>query len=136
MGRRIPPGVRRRVMSSIRSRDTKPETTLRAALWALGVRGWRCHAPIVGRPDIAFTRWKVAVFVDGVWWHGHPDYMPRGRRGPYWDQKIERNKSRDEKVSTTLRELGWKVLRMWDLDVIADPHASAMRVISALRDRG
>lgn len=134
--RRMPPEVRHRVMASIKKRDTVPEVTLRSALWSAGVRGWRCHAQVPGTPDLAFGRWRVAVFVDGVWWHGHPDYLPRGRRGPYWDKKIARNQARDRLVDHQLRQLGWRIVRIWDLDVLSDPAAACDRVAKALRAAG
>lgn len=83
------PDVRYRVMSSIRKTDTKPELALRRALRRHGITGYRLHArSIPGCPDVAFTRWRVAVFVDGVFWHGHPDYFQPGTKSPYWDAKI------------------------------------------------
>jgi DNA mismatch endonuclease, patch repair protein len=136
MTRRMDPAVRHRVMASIRKRDTRPELVLRSALHAAGVRGWRCHAPMLGSPDIAFTRWRVLVFVDGVWWHGHPDYLPNGRRGPYWDAKIAKNVARDRHVSKELRRDGWVVLRFWDLDVLADPALAVAEVAAALKAQG
>lgn len=123
-------------MASIKKRDTVPELALRSALWASGIRGWRCHAHLPGTPDLAFSRWRVAVFVDGVWWHGHPDHLPRGRRGPYWDQKIARNRAHDRIVNKTLRHLGWKVVRIWDLDVLSDPRGACDIVIKALDAAG
>lgn len=136
-GRRtMDPGMRRRVMGSIKKRDTVPELTLRSALWSAGVRGWRCHLRVPGTPDVAFPRWRVAVFVDGVWWHGHPDYLPRGRRGPYWDEKIARNMARDREVNETLTELGWRVLRFWDLDVLAAPATIVATITAAMAERG
>lgn len=128
LSRRMDSDVRRRVMASIKKVNTKPELALRSALWAAGVRGWRCHAKLPGRPDIVFSRARVAVFVDGVWWHGRPDYLPRGRRGPYWDQKIAGNIARDKRVGAALEADGWKVLRMWDLDVLKDPATAAQLV--------
>jgi DNA mismatch endonuclease, patch repair protein len=135
LSRRMSPEVRRRIMSSIRKRDTKPELALRSALWALGVRGWRCHARLPGSPDLAFTSARLAVFVDGVFWHGHPDYLPRGRRGPYWDKKIAGNMERDVRVTQELTARGWTVFRVWDLDVLKDPSAIAQRVHRALAAR-
>jgi DNA mismatch endonuclease (patch repair protein) len=123
-------------MASIRKRDTVPELTLRRALWGAGIRGWRCHVRITGTPDLVFARWKLAVFVDGVWWHGHPDYLPRGRRGPYWDAKIAKNQTRDTDVNRILEASGWTVLRMWDLDVLADPGSAVEIVCSTLRECG
>ena len=134
--RRMDPATRHRIMASIRKRDTRPELALRRALWAAGVRGWRCHARLPGSPDLAFGRWRVAVFVDGVWWHGHPDYLPRGRRGAYWDSKIAGNVARDERVNTELRVLRWTVVRLWDLDVLREPKTAVRRVVTALRRSG
>lgn len=119
-----------------RSRDTRPELALRSALWKAGVRGWRCHARILGRPDLVFSRWRLAVFADGVWWHGHPEYLPRGRSGRYWDAKIARNRQRDAKVTATLRAGGWAVLRMWDVDILRNPSAAATCVMDRLQRRG
>lgn len=123
-------------MASIRKRDTKPELRLRGALTAAGIRGWRCHVKVPGTPDVAFTRWKVAVFVDGVFWHGRADYLPNGRRGPYWDDKIARNKERDRRVNRELRRMGWRVVRLWDLDVLADAEKAVARVVAALHRQG
>lgn len=130
------PEVRRRVMSSIRKKDTVPELALRSALWRAGIRGWRCHAKLPGTPDLAFMRWTLAVFVDGVWWHGHPDHLPNGRRGEYWDQKIAGNIARDKRVNAELSDAGWLVLRMWDLDLLSCPEAAVGRVVDALHSRG
>lgn len=134
--RRLDPETRRRVMSSIHKRDTLPERTLRTALWAAGLRGWRCCARLPGTPDIVFSRWRLAIFVDGVWWHGHPDYLPMGRRGAYWDQKIAGNQIRDKEVNRQLRELGWSVIRIWDVDVIENKERAATVVVSMLRKLG
>ena len=134
--RRMPPEVRHRVMASIRKTDTKPELTLRSALRAAKIWGWRCYKTLPGTPDLVFPRWKLAVFVDGVWWHGHPEYLPRGRRGPYWDRKIAMNKARDKQVNRRLRKLGWRVLRMWDLDVVSNPRKAVMTVRSLLKQLG
>jgi DNA mismatch endonuclease (patch repair protein) len=133
--RKLSPEVRRRVMASIRKHDTKPELALRKALWAAGVRGWRCHSKMTGSPDVVFGPHKVAVFVDGVFWHGHPAYLPRGRRGPYWDAKIRGNMLRDRRVNRQLRAEGWIVVRMWDLDVLRAPERAVSKVASALRRR-
>jgi DNA mismatch endonuclease, patch repair protein len=127
------PAVRRRVMASIPKRNTRPEIVLRRALTEAGIRGYRCHlASLAGSPDVAFTRHRLAVFVDGVWWHGHPDWLPRGRRGPYWDAKIARNVDRDRRIDASLKREGWEVLRIWDLDILADPASAAAAVSEAI----
>ncbi len=119
-------------MSRVRTRDTAPEMDLRRALWALGVRGWRLHAKDVpGRPDLVWRSRRTAVFVDGAFWHGHPDYY-RGQSGKFWDEKIARNRARDGSVNEQLRARGWTVLRFWDFEVARDASACAERVRSAL----
>jgi len=127
------PEVRSRVMARVKGRDTQPELRLRRALWALGVRGWRCHRRnLPGSPDLAFGRARLAVFVDGGFWHGHPSKYWPGRTSPYWDAKIARNKARDASVNQELEDLGWRVLRLWDFEVNADPVRAAEQVRKAL----
>jgi DNA mismatch endonuclease (patch repair protein) len=108
------------LMSRVKTRDTAPEVALRRALWAVGVRGWRCHPRRVpGRPDLAWIGRRVAVFVDGAFWHGHPDHY-WGQSGAFWDAKIARNRARDERVNTELAARGWRVVRFWDFEVERD----------------
>ena len=105
-------------MSRIRSKDTKPEVAFRRELFRRGVRGWRCHAKHVpGKPDLAFTRKRVAIFVDGCFWHGHPDFFTPGKSGAYWDAKIARTKERDRLANEALAHDGWTVLRFWDFEI-------------------
>jgi DNA mismatch endonuclease (patch repair protein) len=121
------------IMAAVRSKNTSPELLLRKALYADGIRGWRCHykrAP--GTPDLAWPRRRVAVFVDGAFWHGHPSRHRPGRSGPYWDEKISRNVERDRRVDRELRETGWTVLRLWDFEVRGDVAACVSRVADAL----
>jgi DNA mismatch endonuclease (patch repair protein) len=125
--------TRSRVMSRIRSKDTKPELVLRRALWSAGLRGWRVHArALPGRPDIAFTRRRVAVFVDGCFWHGHPDFFTRGKSGAYWDNKIERTKARDVAANAALAEAGWTVIRLWDFEVEENLESCVAQVTEAV----
>ncbi len=119
-------------MARVRVRDTAPELLLRRALWAAGVRGWRLHLKTLpGKPDVAFVGRKLAVFVDGAFWHGHPDYY-HGQSGPFWDAKIATNRERDARVNAQLESLGWEVLRLWDFEVEKDPEACAARVSASL----
>jgi len=123
-------------MARVKGRDTGPEITLRRALHAAGVRGWRCHRKTLpGSPDLAFGRARLVVFVDGGFWHGHPKKWWPGRSGPYWDTKIERNIARDRRVEGELEAMGWRVLRLWDFDVEKDPRAAANLVIDSLSER-
>ncbi len=120
-------------MSRIRGRDTQPELALRAALRSLGLVGYRCHySKAPGRPDVCFVGRGLAVFVDGAFWHGHPDYYTPGKSGPKWDAKIHRNIERDREVDAELRRCGWRVFRVWDFEVEEDALAAARRVAGLL----
>lgn len=105
---------RSEVMSRIRGRgNEKTEVRLAKLMRAQGIRGWRRHLPIPGRPDFTFRKQKVAVFVDGCFWHGCPRCfrLPKQNRA-FWKAKIEGNRKRDLSVNGRLRRLGWKVIRI------------------------
>lgn len=125
-------------MAAIRAENTKPELALRAALRQAGATGYRLHRKdIPGRPDVAFTRWGVAVFVDGVFWHGHPDHWNPGKASSdYWRTKITRNIERDRAADEALTKSGWTVIRIWDQDVKTDVNDCARRITDALSARG
>lgn len=130
------PQQRRRIMTAVRSTDTGPELRLRRALYAAGIRGWRCHYErVLGKPDLAWPALRVAVFVDGAFWHGHPSRHKPGRSGAYWDAKIARNMQRDREIVTALESVGWTVLRAWDFEIRQDLPAIVARVTDVLRQR-
>ncbi|MHB1313816.1 MAG: very short patch repair endonuclease [Gemmatimonadaceae bacterium] len=133
MADNLTPEQRSRAMSRIKRRDTRPELMLRRALWAAGARGYRIDdRRLPGRPDLAWTRRRVAVFVDGKFWHGHPSAYKPGQHGAYWDEKIRRNLERDRAADCALAAMGWTVLRLWDFDVRRDPAGSTAKVMEAL----
>ena len=123
---------RSRCMSRIKRRDTKPEILLRSALWRRGLR-YRVDVNLPGRPDIAFTRARIAVFVDGCFWHGCPVHgrIPTSNL-EYWDPKLRRNIGRDKENNEKLEEMGWKVLRFWEHDVKGDLDRAVERVLNQL----
>jgi DNA mismatch endonuclease (patch repair protein) len=124
-------------MAAIRGKDTKPELALRAALRLRGATGYRLHRKEVpGRPDITFVRWRVAVFVDGVFWHGHPDHWHPDRASEYWRTKIARTMERDRAANTALADMEWTVIRVWDQEVRADVQRCAQLVTDALVSSG
>lgn len=136
-----PPGVTDRIstarrswlMSRIGGKNTLPELTLRRALHALGVRGWRLHAKeLPGRPDLVFRRCRVAVFCDGAFWHGHPSKFSPGRLPLWWERKIAGNRERDRRVDAALHQLGWVVVRVWDIDIRKDVERLARRLRALL----
>lgn len=102
-------------MARIRGKNTEPERRLRSALWAAGLR-YRLHARTpVGRPDVVFAGQRVAVFVDGCFWHGCPQHYvrPRSREG-FWREKLAENVERDRQQTKTLEAAGWRVVRVWE----------------------
>lgn len=127
------PETRSRTMRAVKGSNTTPELILRKALWKMGARGYRVHRKdIPGSPDIAWLGRKVAVFVDGAFWHGRADKFWPGRSSPYWDRKIARNMERDRRVNSELSAQGWTVIRVWDDEVTKYPEATARRIIKAL----
>ncbi|WP_243858807.1 very short patch repair endonuclease [Mycobacterium sp. DL440] len=115
-------------MAAIRRVDTKPEIALRSELHRLGYR-FRKDFPVridgrLIRPDIVFTKRKVAVFVDGCFWHCCPEHGQRPKvNGEYWSPKLERNVKRDREQTGALESAGWMVLRFWahdPADAVAD----------------
>jgi DNA mismatch endonuclease, patch repair protein len=123
-------------MSRIRRRDTKPELTLRKALWAAGLRGYRIdRRNLPGRPDLSWGIGQVAVFVDGAFWHGHPSAFRPGKSGAYWDEKIRKNMERDRRSTEALEAMGWKVLRIWDFELKRDLESCVTRISAAFRSQ-
>jgi DNA mismatch endonuclease (patch repair protein) len=104
-------------MSRIRGKNTKPELMLRRALWGQGLR-YRLHRPLPGRPDIVFSQAKLAVFVDGCFWHGCPIHRvrPKANRA-FWNNKLRRNRRRDREVQRQLQSAGWEVVRFWEHEI-------------------
>lgn len=102
-------------MSRQRRRDTGPELALRRALHALGLRYRVQLTGLPGRPDVALTRARVAVFVDGCFWHCCPQHgvAPKAN-AEWWRQKLARNVERDREVDQRLQQLGWEVVRVWE----------------------
>lgn len=113
---------RHKNMSHIRAKDTKPEVLLRKALWKRGIRYRKNYIALPGKPDIALTRYKIAIFVDGDFWHarGHQDSPGEqvASNKEYWQKKLRNNVERDKAVNDVLTEDGWLVLRFWSSDVM------------------
>lgn len=128
--------TRSRIMRAVRTAETEPEERLAVALKALGLRFRRNDARIFGTPDLVFGQARLAVFVDGDFWHGRlwfQDGAAPATNGDFWIAKFERNHRRDRLVNRELRRGGWSVLRLWASDVRKDPVASAGRVCARLQ---
>lgn len=121
--------TRSRIMSSIRSKNTKPEVIIRRLLWANGVR-YRIHdKSIFGTPDISSKKNKVAIFVDGCFWHGCKScYQQPVTNTRFWSEKIMANKKRREVVLSQLKKEGWNIFEIWEHDVKSRPDSVARRI--------
>ncbi|MDR0999910.1 MAG: very short patch repair endonuclease [Clostridiales bacterium] len=130
------PEITHKIMSSVKSKDTRPEVALRKALWRQGMRFRVNYKKLPGKPDIVFTKAKVAVFCDGDYWHGH-NWALRGlkdldeelsRYSDFWARKIRGNIKRDEEVNNLLSEMGWQVVRIWESEIKKDVMTSVKKV--------
>lgn len=133
-----------RIMAAVRNRNTKPELLLRAALWRRGLR-YRLRTKLPGKPDIAFPGSKVAVFVDGDFWHGNA-WRIRGmasfdeqfegmNNADFWRNKILTNMARDEAVNQKLRASGWMVIRVFESQLASSIDQIVAQVEEAVRSR-
>lgn len=118
-------------MSRIKGKDSQPEVKLRKAIWK---RGYRYHKhkqlPSKTTPDFVFTKKKVAVYVDGCFWHGCPQhYVPPINDAPFWAEKLKQNVRRDVLKTLELQMLGWRVIRIWSHEIDEDLDAAVERVL-------
>lgn len=121
---------RSEVMAAIRSKGNKEtELAFAAILRKSGVKGWRRHPLLPGNPDFIFRKKRIAIFVDGCFWHCCPKHgkSPESNRA-YWNPKLSRNRRRDLEITRKLRKLGWQVLRLWEHDL-----HDARRVVRKVR---
>jgi DNA mismatch endonuclease (patch repair protein) len=134
-----------RNMSAIRSTDNRTETALRKALHRMGLRYRKYAKGMLGKPDLIFPTERIAVFVDGDYWHGRKvreegigafnAQLRTTNNRTYWMEKMERNITRDDYVTTTLEQSGWLVLRYWESDVKKDVASYASRIAGIVRER-
>lgn len=119
------PSITHKIMSAIPSKNTEPELILRKALWKENLRYRVNYKKLPGKPDIVFTKYRVVVFCDGDFWHGH-NWAIRGLSSleeelsgysDFWRKKIEHNIARDEEVNRLLTEQQWTVIRFWESDI-------------------
>jgi DNA mismatch endonuclease, patch repair protein len=128
---------RSEVMSKIRGRgNLSTEMRMIALMRTNGIKGWRRHHRLPGRPDFVFLRERVAVFVDGCFWHGCPaHYVEPRTAAAFWRAKISGNRARDRRNSRALRRLGWRVVRLWEHDLKKGARSAAVirRICTLLR---
>ena len=112
-----------RIMSSIKDKNTKPELAIRKALWDSGIKGYRLHwKKVPGRPDIAFPSRKIAIFINGCYWHRCPYCEPSIPKSntEFWKNKFDKNVIRDKRKVEQLKQLDWNVLIFWECEIKSD----------------
>jgi len=119
----LTPDQRKKNMRNIRSKDTKIETVLRKALWNKGYRYRKNYDRLPGKPDIAITKYKLAIFCDGEFFHGKDwevlkPRLEKSNNSDYWIGKISKNKERDDRINKELLSMGWTVIRFWGKDIL------------------
>lgn len=124
-----------KLMSRIKAQNTKPETLFRKALYNEGLRGYRAnYAKLPGKPDIAFIKKKVWIFVHGCFWHGCPicgGRVPK-HNNEYWSTKLAKNIARDQKRKNELEEMGYQVIEIWEHEVKKELTTAVSKVLTIL----
>ena len=127
---------RRRCMSRIRGRDTKPELVVRRWLWRQGYRYRLYVKSLPGRPDIVMRKWRTVIFVNGCFWHGHKCQRHRpATNAQFWQDKIARNRERDEHNQALLQAAGWHVIVIWECQLNAKNRAETLRELDVTLSR-
>ncbi|HOD83671.1 MAG TPA: very short patch repair endonuclease [Phycisphaerae bacterium] len=127
---------RSELMSLVRSTGNKTtERCLVSLLREAGLKGWRRHLPLPGKPDFVWRSARVAVFVDGCFWHGHDcgKCLDPKTNAKAWRDKIAGNQARDRKVTRALRKEGWKVIRIWECELKKNPRRCMARIAEAVK---
>jgi len=127
------PATRSRVMSRIRGRDTGPERVVAALLAGAGLNADSQARDLAGRPDFVLRDHRIALFVDGAFWHGWRFPAWRHKLSEQWEAKIEANRRRDRRNHTALRRQGWTVVRLWDFQLECNPQQCLGRVLACIQ---
>lgn len=129
---RISHELRTKIMCKVKSCDTRPEILLRKALWHNGIRYRKNYKVLNCRPDIVITKYKIAVFCDGEFWHGKDGERLPATNEKYWLNKIARNKERDLENTIALRYAEWTVLRFWNKDILTNIDECSGLILSTI----
>jgi DNA mismatch endonuclease, patch repair protein len=118
-------------MSRIKAKNTGPEVKFRKLLYANGIRGYRVHYKLPGKPDIVFVKKKITIFIDGCFWHMCPACFKEPETSKeFWMKKINSNVERDNNINNHLKSEGWTVIRFWEHDIRKQPE----KIISEIRE--
>ncbi len=128
---------RSEIMSKVKSKDSKIEVNFRKALWRAGFRYIKNSTKYFGRPDMVLPRYKTVIFIDSCFWHGCKLHcrLPSIRK-KYWTRKIERNKERDKEVNRYYNKIGWKILRVWEHELLDKPNECVSKIAAFLKKKG
>ncbi len=129
----LTPEQRHKAMKNIKNKDTSIELKLRRALWEAGYHYRKNYKELPGSPDIAFTKYKVAVFCDSEFFHGKDwdklhERLKMSQNSEFWIKKIQKNMGRDRRVDQALQAMGWKVIRLWGSDINKDLQGCVERI--------
>jgi DNA mismatch endonuclease (patch repair protein) len=120
-------------MSRIRAKNTGPEVKFRKLLFANGMRGYRVHYNLLGKPDVVFIKKKIAIFIDGCFWHKCPVcFKEPETRKEFWMKKINSNIERDKKADLQLQKDGWLVIRIWEHEIRKNPERCIEKIMEKL----
>lgn len=123
-------------MSQIKSKDTYTEIKFRRFIWENGIRGYRVKNKIVGKPDLYFPKQKLAIFIDGCFWHKCPeDYIRPKTKKSFWDKKIEENIKRDKVVNSKLKREGTEVVRFWEHEIEKNTNNFLLKLKKKLKNQ-
>lgn len=134
----LTPQQRHRCMSHIRSKATKPEMVVRRWLWAHGYRYRLNVKSVPGKPDIVMRRYRTAIFVNGCFWHGHEgckQFVLPKTNSYFWQDKIERNRTRDTRIYNELMNAGWQVIVIWACNLTKDKTEPTMQQVAVSLNR-
>lgn len=134
MGDNLTPAQRSYAMSRVRNKDTNLERAVRSDLFKRGLRFRKHVRELPGTPDVVFPRQKVAIFIDGDFWHGYRFPAWESQVSEFWKIKISKNRARDQRNRKKLQQMGWTVIRLWQHDIEKDFDASIDKVILAVRN--
>lgn len=130
---RLTPEQRHRAMSRVRTKDTDIELRVRSELHRRGLRFRKHLATLPGRPDVVFTRARLAVFVDGDFWHGYRIEEWESGLSDFWRTKIRKNIDRDQRNHRALLDMGWQVVRLWQHEIENDLNGCVERVVTIVK---
>lgn len=127
---------RSEIMSKVKSKDSKIEVNFRKKLWAAGFRYRKNSTKYFGKPDVVLLKYKTVIFIDSCFWHGCEKHgsIPVSRI-KFWTQKINRNKARDKEVSKYYKKQYWKILRIWEHEILKDEERFFKKIKKFLAER-